>query len=416
MIRFAHGAATDVGRVRGHNEDSLLVAEALFAVADGMGGHRGGEVASADALETLRTTVLDPDSAAIHDAVLAANRHVFERSVTEPQLAGMGTTLCLVALVHDEDSEQSIAIANVGDSRVYLLRDGEFRQITLDHSLVETMVRGGQLSPDEAAVHPGRNVLTRALGIEPDLEVDLFSEPAAAGDRYLLCSDGLYNELSDDEIAATLRRVDAPWNAASELVAAAVDAGGRDNVTVVVVDVIDDDGSSSLVDGLIGTSASADADAAHLEETEVAPTAQLPVVDPTEPGAVAPDEPATPTSGGVPGDAVARASEDSEGGDPAAPRRAPGRLLRTLIVLVVIAVAVGIGVVLASHNDPDVDGNGPSLSPTSTTSTTSTSTTTTTPSTTTTVSEAVPGAAVEAPQPAPTVTPEAPEAPAATGP
>ncbi len=402
MIRFAHGAATDVGRVRGHNEDSLLVAEALFAVADGMGGHRGGEVASADALETLRTTVLDPDAAAIHDAVLAANRHVFERSVTEPQLAGMGTTLCVVALVHDEDSEQSIAIANVGDSRVYLLRDGGFRQITLDHSLVETMVRGGQLSPDEAAVHPGRNVLTRALGIEPDLEVDLFSEPVAAGDRYLLCSDGLYNELSDDEIAATLRRVDAPWDAASELVAAAVDAGGRDNVTVVVVDVIDDDGSGR-VDGLIGTSALADADTAHLEETDVAPTAQLPVVDATEPGDAAPDEAtATPTSGSVPDDAIARASE---GGAPSAPRRAPGRLLRTLIVLVIIAVAVGIGVVLASRNGPDADGNGPPLSSTSTTSTTTTSTTTTT---TTTVSEAVPGAAVEPPQPAPTVTPEAP--------
>jgi protein phosphatase len=241
VIRFAHGAATDVGRIRSLNEDNLLVAESLFAVADGMGGHRGGEVASAEALESLRTSVLEPDAAALRSAVETANRAVFEHSLVDPELSGMGTTLCAVALVRDDDGAASIAVVNVGDSRVYLLSDGDFRQITEDHSLVETMVRGGQLSPDEAAVHPGRNVLTRALGIEPEIEVDLFAEPVRSGDRFLLCSDGLFNELQDDQIAAVLRRLDAPGDVADELVRMATEAGGRDNVTAVIVDVLDDE-------------------------------------------------------------------------------------------------------------------------------------------------------------------------------
>jgi protein phosphatase len=257
VIRFAHGAATDVGRVRSLNEDSFLVAEALFAVADGMGGHRGGEVASAEALEALRTSVLEPDAAALVGAVESANRKVFEHSLADPELSGMGTTICAVALVRDDEGEASMAIVNVGDSRVYLLSGGEFRQLTEDHSLVETMVRGGQLSPDEAAVHPGRNVLTRALGIEPEIEVDLFRQPVRAGDRFLLCSDGLFNELHDDQISAVLRRLDRPSDAASDLVRRAAEAGGRDNITAVIVDIVEGDGVDR-VDGSIGTAAPAE--------------------------------------------------------------------------------------------------------------------------------------------------------------
>lgn len=378
MIRFAHGAATDVGRVRSGNEDNFLVAESLFAVADGMGGHRGGEVASADALETLRTSILEPSPESLRAAVEAANRSVFEHSLTDPGLAGMGTTLCAVALVRDDEGAASIGIVNVGDSRVYLLRDGEFRQITLDHSLVETMVRGGQLSPDEAAVHPGRNVLTRALGIEPEIDVDLFSESVMEGDRYLLCSDGLYNELHDDQISAVLRRLAAPWEAASELVRRATEAGGRDNVTVVVVDVLDDDGEGP-VDGLIGTTVATPADAAEDPLGLSAPrTEQLPAVDLEEP-----DSPS----------AVA--------GQPAAVKAAKPRLRLTWRVWVfvsalVIVFGVAIAAVLAARDgepSPTTSTTSSSLTTTTMTGSTTTSTvTTTTSSGSTTAPTTVPAA------------------------
>jgi protein phosphatase len=287
VIRFAHGAATDVGRIRSLNEDNLLVAESLFAVADGMGGHRGGEVASAEALESLRTTVLEPDAAALRSAVETANRAVFEHSLVDPELSGMGTTLCAVALVRDDEGAASIAVANVGDSRVYLLSGDDFRQITEDHSLVETMVRGGQLSPDEAAVHPGRNVLTRALGIEPEIEVDLFAEPVRTGDRFLLCSDGLFNELQDDEIAGVLRRIDAPDEVAHELVRLATEAGGRDNVTAVIVDVLDDeaDGRGARRSAATGASdrpATAGGDGHPGERTEQYPAVDVASANPAE--------------------------------------------------------------------------------------------------------------------------------------
>ena len=253
MIRFAHGAATDVGKVRSLNEDGFLVAESLFAVADGMGGHRGGEVASATALETLRTEVLEPSAPGLVAAVEAANRAVFDQSLGDPALAGMGTTLCAVGLVRDDEGQAAIAVVNVGDSRVYVLDGDDFVQLSEDHSLVELMVRAGQISVDEAAVHPGRNVVTRALGIEPDVDVDCWTVSVKAGDRFLLCSDGLFNELHDDQISAVLRRLASPAEAADELVRLATAAGGRDNVTVVVVDVVDDDGPTDGDSGLIGS-------------------------------------------------------------------------------------------------------------------------------------------------------------------
>jgi protein phosphatase len=250
VIRFAHGASTDVGRVRSLNEDSLLVADSLFAVADGMGGHRGGEVASAAALRSLGGATIAPTIESLAAAVQEANRAVFDQAQLDPELAGMGTTLCAIGLVYnDPDHRPAIGIVNVGDSRVYLLDGDRFAQLSEDHSLVETMVRGGQLSADEAAVHPGRNVLTRALGIERQVDVDCWTVDIKVGDRFLLCSDGLFNELHNDQISAVLRRLGEPTEAAEELVRLARESGGRDNITAVIVDVADDGGAGPGLGG-----------------------------------------------------------------------------------------------------------------------------------------------------------------------
>ncbi len=162
---------------------------------------------------------------------------MLEAAAADPELRGMGTTLVAIAPM---DGEEALAWINVGDSRLYLLRDGELTQISEDHSLVQEAVRSGDLSPEEAQVHPQRNIVTRALGIDPDIVIDGDRVDAFAGDRYVLCSDGLYEFVEDDRIAATLRRLADPTEAAHELVRLANDGGGRDNITVVVVDVIDD--------------------------------------------------------------------------------------------------------------------------------------------------------------------------------
>jgi serine/threonine protein phosphatase PrpC len=195
-------------------------------------------VASAEALAAFRASVVEPTAADLVAAVEAANRAVFERSSADVGLSGMGTTLCGIALVAEEDGPR-VAIVNVGDSRVYLLSGDEFVQLTEDHSLVETMVREGSLTPDEAVTHPRRNVVTRALGIDLEVEVDSWAVEPHPGDRFLLCSVGLFNEIHADQISAVLRRLADPDEAAHELVRLANAAGGRDNITVVVVDVVD---------------------------------------------------------------------------------------------------------------------------------------------------------------------------------
>jgi len=245
MTRLRWGAATDVGRVRTNNEDSLLVEPPLFAVADGMGGAAAGEVASAIAVATLKAAFADdrpeaPSRDALANAVRHANEAIFERARQDPSLRGMGTTLTAVALVAEE-GDDVLAVVNVGDSRAYRLRDGELEQVTEDHSLVEEMVRIGRLSADEAAVHPQRHIVTRALGIQPDVEVDCFGITPFAGDRFVLASDGLTDEVPDHDIASVLRRIPDPEAASRELVDTAMNHGGLDNVTVVVVDVVDDD-------------------------------------------------------------------------------------------------------------------------------------------------------------------------------
>lgn len=251
MTTLRSGSATDVGRVRQVNEDQFLEDESLFAVADGMGGAVGGEVASRLAIEALRDA-FDlprdelPSAERLVEAVEAANQAVWERARDDADLRGMGTTLTCLALVRQGAGDE-LAVANVGDSRAYLLSDGEFTQLTADHSLVEEMVRSGELTADQARSHPKRNIITRVLGVEPEVEVDAWLLRPVAGDRILLCSDGLSNEVDDVDMAAVLRREADPRTAADRLVALAWDHGGTDNITALVIDVVED-GEDGVLD------------------------------------------------------------------------------------------------------------------------------------------------------------------------
>jgi protein phosphatase len=266
VIRLRSASATDVGLVRTANQDRAYEGDGLFAVADGMGGHVGGETAAQTAIDAFQTTFAGhPSADGLADAVHAANRAVWDSARAHAELRGMGTTLTALALV-TVDGNQDLTLVNVGDSRAYLYQGGQLSQLTADHSLVEEMVRSGELSADEAAVHPQRHILTRALGIDSDVEVDVWHVPPHAGDRILLCSDGLINEVGDDEIATILGRHAEPEAAAHSLVAAARDGGGNDNITVVVVDVVDDGdgpgGAGDLVASAVGAAAAAGAEGA----------------------------------------------------------------------------------------------------------------------------------------------------------
>jgi PPM family protein phosphatase len=246
VTRFRVGSATDVGQVRSNNQDNLLVVDGeLYAVADGMGGAQGGEVASALALSVLGDAVGEPTTSALVEAVRSANAAVFERASGDPDLRGMGTTLTAIAPVETSDGDR-IAVINVGDSRVYRTREGsDLEQLTEDHSLVASLVRQGRITAKEAENHPQRNILTRALGIDEAVAVDSWEVEPVAGDRYLLCSDGLFNEVDANKTAAVLRRFDDPTDAARELVRLANEGGGRDNITCVVVDVVEAGGDTA---------------------------------------------------------------------------------------------------------------------------------------------------------------------------
>jgi protein phosphatase len=238
------GGATDTGRVRSDNQDNYLVRDdaGLWVVADGMGGHRGGEVASEIACDTMARSFAHRTVEGLIDAIERANAAVYQAGAGDPELTGMGTTIVALAMVDTDDSDQVLAIANVGDSRIYRFTGDELEQLTTDHSLVADLVREGSLSPEEAAVHPQRNILTRVLGVYDDVPVDVLTVLPQHGDRYVLCSDGLFNEVPEPGIAAVLRRLGDPADVARELVRLANEGGGRDNITVVVVDVVDDGG------------------------------------------------------------------------------------------------------------------------------------------------------------------------------
>lgn len=245
MTKLLVGSATDVGLVRTNNQDQLLVSPGLYAVADGMGGHAAGEVASSTAVRALQAAFEAGEvhtAESLESATKAANRAVWEQARTNRGMLGMGTTLVAVAVVETDDGTSGLAVAHVGDSRLYLLRDHVLHQLTVDHSLVQELIDDGQITPAQAAIHPQRHVLTRALGVEPSVDVDLIDISPRHGDRYILCSDGLPREASDDQITAVAERFADPSEAARQLVALANARGGSDNVTVVVIDVLANDG------------------------------------------------------------------------------------------------------------------------------------------------------------------------------
>lgn len=231
-MRLVSGFATDVGRVRTGNEDAFVVEPPLYAVADGMGGARAGEVASQLALATI-IELQKAGTGSLEDEVREANRVVFARAGEDERYAGMGTTLTAVLA-----SPEAIHLAHVGDSRAYLLRAGALRMLTRDHTLVERMVQAGEITPAEADVHPHRNVLLRALGTEPRVEVEVDDIGLLEGDRVLLCSDGLTTMVAEEQILAILAATGGkPQDAADRLVRAANRAGGIDNITAIVLDV-----------------------------------------------------------------------------------------------------------------------------------------------------------------------------------
>jgi PPM family protein phosphatase len=234
-MRLMTGRATDQGRTRAKNEDASLVDDehTLFAVADGMGGHRGGEVASHTAIEALRAAFAG--GAAIDVAIARANDAVLARAAGNDELTGMGTTLTAVTVT----GPNQLLFGHVGDSRAYLLRAAEMVRLTDDHSLVEELVREGRLTPEQAEAHPQRAIVTRALGVEADVEVDTYEISVDPGDRVLICSDGLTTMVRERDIERFARSERDPQRAADLLVAAANDAGGEDNITVIVIDVLE---------------------------------------------------------------------------------------------------------------------------------------------------------------------------------
>jgi len=229
-------AVTDPGRTRRHNEDSYVIEPPLFAIADGMGGAQAGEVASRLATAALKESDADAGGEQrISDLIQEANRRVYDRSSSDPNTSGMGTTIT-VALVGDDH----VAFGHVGDSRAYLIRDAQMEQLTEDHSLVNELLKTGKLSPEEAETHPQRSVITRALGTDPDVDVDTFSVAAETGDLFLLCSDGLTDMVSEEAILELVEQnrkdIDRALRA---LVREANRGGGQDNITVVAFEIAD---------------------------------------------------------------------------------------------------------------------------------------------------------------------------------
>lgn len=227
------GSRTDIGYVRDHNEDSLIIIPPLFAVADGMGGHEAGEIASEITVNTLAELAPSHlDAEGLTAAVEAANYNVMKAPRQGIGRNGMGTTLTAAML-----EGERLLIAQVGDSRAYLLHKGHLQQITRDHSLMADLIESGQITPEEAKYHPNRSVITRAIGSDINMRPDIYELNVSAGDRVLICSDGLSSMVSNHAIEAIMRRQDEPQRCADELVQTALENGGADNVTVIVADV-----------------------------------------------------------------------------------------------------------------------------------------------------------------------------------
>jgi PPM family protein phosphatase len=324
-----HAGRTDVGRQRSANEDDFVLAPPFFAVADGMGGAKAGEVASAMATEGFEgeTDSGEPAEVQLARILRDANRRIYDLAVADESHRGMGTTLTAAKVTGDE-----ISLAHVGDSRAYRMRDGELEQLTKDHSLVAELERSGQITAEAAEHHPQRSIITRALGPEPDVEVDTYTVAAREGDLFLLCSDGLTSMISDDEIGSILRSADTLDAAADALVRAANQSGGKDNITVVLFRVGPNGDGLPAEDETI---------AGQVSAAEIQAAAALD--EPTEP------HPGPAALAGAAPDATVVAPPDRTGerrsrsGAREAPRRRRFRLrtaVKTLFVLALLAAVV----------------------------------------------------------------------------
>jgi PPM family protein phosphatase len=346
-------AETDVGRKRRHNEDSYVSSPPVFVVADGMGGAQAGEVASALAAGTVNEIDHDPGQDGLEQVVSlikAANLRVHQRAAADASASGMGTTMTVAMLQPDG----KVAIGHVGDSRAYRLRNGRLEQLTDDHSLVAELVRRGELSPEEAAVHPQRSVITRALGTEPDVDVDAFTVDTQDGDVFLLCSDGLSTMVDPDTIAGILARNRGHLEAATRaLIKAANDRGGDDNITAILFVVADADAEPVTVPLLPPVPDPADEDTLHPEDNvrlpEIPPAEVTMVVSAAEISRAleAKDQPAAETTAPAwPPQAAAAAEPEPggwEGGEPETePERhaTPLRLALGVLVIIVLSAAI----------------------------------------------------------------------------
>jgi protein phosphatase len=362
---IACGAATDVGRVRTSNEDSFVADDMVFGVADGMGGHQAGEVASAIAAGILRER-LSAGAATVEvaeAAVVEANAAIFHAAHRNSEQRGMGTTLTALTILETDGQSARLAMVNVGDSRTYVLRSGRLRRVSVDHSYVQELVSTGHITEAEARMHPRRNIITRALGIEPTVRVDTRVLPLVRGDRYVLCSDGLVDEVDDEEIERLAVEHADPQAAAQAMVEAANEHGGRDNVTVVVVDVLEGDDPVVHATELEHDPVWAEEAPDRLIDAESAHAA--PAVD-------APRSFAMPVEAPAPTPAVASAD----------PRRGLGVMLFWVALAAIVVATITFFLVVRSNGDsiPTTDSTVPTS--TSVTSTTRPSTSTTGASTT----------------------------------
>jgi protein phosphatase len=264
------------------NEDSYMAEPPLFAVADGMGGHGAGDLASRLAIEAMTSAVRQPLSP---DAVLAALEGANRAIVTYEGARGMGTTITGLALLEKGGGGEQLMVFNVGDSRVYRLSGGRLEQVTVDHSEVQELVQAGVITRDQARIHPRRNIVTRALGTTQASRPDYWLLSATAGDRYLICSDGLYSEIPDENIGSLLANGGSPQATADALVAAAEVAGGHDNITVIVIDVVgfgdlvtESNSGANAIPNFIGSQAEVETTTLERSEfpTEDLPRQQLP--------------------------------------------------------------------------------------------------------------------------------------------
>ncbi|HEY8770275.1 MAG TPA: Stp1/IreP family PP2C-type Ser/Thr phosphatase [Thermoleophilaceae bacterium] len=337
-----HAGTTDVGRQRSTNEDSLLVHPPYFAVADGMGGAKAGEVASRLAVEVLEEELArHPDDAPetqLSHALQEANKRIFELSTDDESRRGMGTTVT-AARVHDGE----VSLGHVGDSRAYRLHEGELEQLTRDHSLVAELQRSGQLSAEAAEHHPQRSIITRALGPEPDVEVDTYTVAGREGDVFLLCSDGLTGMVSDDEMASIVRRAGSLGDAAESLVRAANQSGGKDNITVVLFSLAGEGNASATVPAADETIAGG-LSAADLEDD----TSERPAPSKAAAAGTATAAPATTAAPPLPSGRGSRAATGPATGRRRSGRRRAAGAFKLLLGLAAVAAVIA-GLYVASR-------------------------------------------------------------------